>query len=277
MTNLNFRDALSIVQILLYSPAIIIAIILCIRHGFRKSSGWRFLLTFILARLLSSSFQLATINDPTNKSLYIGEWVLLATALSPFELMALGLLSRALGSIERVRGVGFVKITTRHIQWVELLNTVAFVLGIVGGVKADKSYDSTTGGVPTVQTESKVSIILLIVILGFLVVATALTGQQIGFAQPGEKRVLVAVAVSLPFMFVRMMYSAIGMFNSHETTRFSPVWGSVALLFGMGVLMELAVVFIYLAVGWTLKKIDHSPVETSSTHEEAELSKRESV
>ncbi|KAK7540455.1 uncharacterized protein J3D65DRAFT_615382 [Phyllosticta citribraziliensis] len=275
MTHIGFRDAFSIIQILLYSPAIIIAVILCIRHGFRSSSGWRFLLTFILARLLSSSFQLATINDPHNTSLYTAEWVLLASALSPFELMALGLLSRALGSIERVRGVGFVKITTRHIQWMELLNTVAFVLGIVGGVKAGKSYDSTKDAVPASQTESKVAIILLIVILGLLVVATALTAQQIGFAEPGEKRIVVAVAVSLPFMFVRMMYSAVGMFNTSETARFSPVWGSVALLFGMGVLMELAVVFIYLAVGWTLKRIQHAPVESSC--EEAELNKRESA
>ncbi|KAK8163166.1 hypothetical protein BKA80DRAFT_310585 [Phyllosticta citrichinensis] len=247
-------------------------IILCIRHGFRSSSGWRFLLTFILVRLLSSSFQLATINDQHNKSLYTAEWVLLASALSPFELMALGLLSRALGSIERVRGVGFVRITTRHIQWMELLNTVAFVLGIVGGVKAGKSYDSTKYAVPASQTESKVAIILLIVIL---VVATALTAQQIGFAEPGEKRIVVAVAVSLLFMFVRIMYSAVGMFNTSETVGFSPVWGSVALLFGMGVSMELAVVFIYLAVGWTLKRIHHALVEFSG--EEAELNKRESA
>ncbi|KAK7530028.1 hypothetical protein IWX49DRAFT_557995 [Phyllosticta citricarpa] len=224
MASLNFRGALSIIQVLC-SPAIIIAVILGVRHGLRSSSSWRFLLTFILACLLSSSFQLRPIAKPHTKSLYTAEWVLFASALSPFELMALGLLSRVLGSIERVRGVGSVKTTTRHIQWMELLNTVAFVPGIVGGVKAGKSYDSTKDTVPSVQTESKVPTILLIATLGFLVFATASMGQQIGFAEPGAKRVLAAVAVSLPFMFIRMMDSAVGMFNTSETARFSPVWG----------------------------------------------------
>ncbi|KAK7519882.1 hypothetical protein IWZ03DRAFT_412672 [Phyllosticta citriasiana] len=177
--------------------------------------------------------------------------------------MALGLLSRVLGSTERVRGVGSVKITTRHIQWIKLLNTVAFVPGIVDGVNAGKSYDSTKDTVPSVQTESKVPTIVLIATSGFLVVATASMGQQIGFAEPGEKRVLAAVAVSLPFIFVRMMYSAVGMFNTSETARFNPMWGSVALLFGMGVLMEFAVVFMYLSISWTLKNIKHTAVESS--------------
>ena len=86
----DYRNGISILLLLFYLPALAIAVLLTIRHGFSKSSGWRFMIIFTLARILSACMQLATINQPTNKSLYIAYVVLIGIAVSPLELVAFG-------------------------------------------------------------------------------------------------------------------------------------------------------------------------------------------
>lgn len=86
----DYRSGVSILILIFYLPALAIAILLTIRHGFGKSAGWRFMIIFTLARILSACFQLATINQPKNVSLYVGYSVLIGIAVSPLELVAFG-------------------------------------------------------------------------------------------------------------------------------------------------------------------------------------------
>lgn len=86
----DYRNGVSILLLIFYLPALAIAILLGIRHGFFRSSGWRFMIIFSLARILSACFQLATINQPDNISLYVGYSVLIGIAVSPLELVAFG-------------------------------------------------------------------------------------------------------------------------------------------------------------------------------------------
>ena len=86
----NYRSGISILLLIFYLPAFAIAILLTIRNGLRKSSGWRFMIIFTLARILCACFQLASINRPNNISLYVGYSVLIGVAVSPLELVAFG-------------------------------------------------------------------------------------------------------------------------------------------------------------------------------------------
>lgn len=87
---IGYRSGVSILLLIFYFPALAIAILLTIRHGIRKSAGWRFMIIFTLARILCACFQLATINQPKNLSLYVGYSVLIGIAVSPLELVAFG-------------------------------------------------------------------------------------------------------------------------------------------------------------------------------------------
>ena len=86
----DYRNGVSILLLIFYIPALAIAILLTIRHGFTKSAGWRFMVIFTLARVLCACFDLATSNQPRNVSLYIGYTVLIGVAVSPLELVAFG-------------------------------------------------------------------------------------------------------------------------------------------------------------------------------------------
>ena len=86
----DYRNGVSILLLLFYLPALAIAILLTLRHGLGKSAGWRFMIIFTLARVLCACFELATINQQRNVSLYVGYVVLIGIAVSPLELVSFG-------------------------------------------------------------------------------------------------------------------------------------------------------------------------------------------
>ncbi|OMP84284.1 hypothetical protein BK809_0000089 [Diplodia seriata] len=250
MTHLTPRHNISIALIVLYTPTLLLSIHLTIRHGLSRSSGWRFLLTFSLARLLAASFDLATIASPSNISLYIGEWVLLGIALSPLELVSLGFISRVLASINKSRKT---LLTPRHVQLVQLANTVGLALAIVGGVRAGNDVGAN-GGRIQVSSLTEAAVGLFIASFAAIVVAAGLTWRDVRCAEDGEKRLLGAVAATAPFLLVRVVYTALSVFGGGM--RFNPVQGDVWYLLGMALIMELVIVYVFLGVGMTLKKIE---------------------
>ncbi|KAG0648668.1 hypothetical protein D0Z07_4626 [Hyphodiscus hymeniophilus] len=52
MGNITYQDSVSIAEIAVYLPALIIACCLAICHGFSRNSGWIFLIVFCLARII---------------------------------------------------------------------------------------------------------------------------------------------------------------------------------------------------------------------------------
>ena len=249
MTAISYRNGVAIGELVFYVPAFLVALMLTIRHGFGLSSGWRLLLTFTLVRLLSASFQIATISYPTNTSLYIGAFVLLSVAISPLELTAVGLLYRVIENINKTK---HTFVTTKHLRALAFVVIVGLVLIIIGGVNAGNDYSRT--GVYTPQSTSKAGIGLWIACFGVIVNVTVATSFNISHAERSEKRILLAVALSLPLMLIRIVYSAITLFA--YTSTFNPETGSVTTLLCMALLEEAAIVCIYEGVGITLNKVE---------------------
>lgn len=140
-------------------------------------------------------------------------------------------------------------ITARHIQLAEILNTVGIILSIIGGVNSGQDYGKTGRYVP--QTLSKVGLGLFIASFVAILAFTAILFFSISHAEAGEKRILLAVAVSLPLLLVRLIYSSVYTFK--ESSKFSSLTGSVTILLCMALLEEMAIVLIYEGVGLTLR------------------------
>ncbi|KAI9727156.1 MAG: hypothetical protein M1828_007357 [Chrysothrix sp. TS-e1954] len=248
MTHITYRGGVSIPELVIYVPALLIAVLLSIRHGFTHASGWRFLVVFALARILSSSFALALLSDLTNVSLNIGYSILINIALSPLLLTSFGLVSRIISDIN-TRKVTIVK--PRMIQPVQIVVTVGLIIGIVGGDEAGTSYNKT--GVYEVKTLTKASVVLFAICLAILVIFVISLFPVVSYAPPGEKRLLFAVAFSLPFLSVRLIYSLISVFSGLHS--FSFLGGSETIILCMALLEEIVVVVTYESVGLTLKKL----------------------
>ena len=89
----NARGGISILELLVYFPFLVIAAIVCRRHGFGRSSGWIFTLILCLVRIIGSCCQLATYSDQSS-GLLEATIILDSIGLSPLLFATLGMLSR---------------------------------------------------------------------------------------------------------------------------------------------------------------------------------------
>lgn len=250
---ITYRNGVSIAEIAVYIPGLAVAMLLALRHGFRKNAGWYFLIVFCLARIIGGGLQLGTINDPKNQSLYEGSAILNNIGFTPLELAALGLLSRLIDNINKSHRT---MISTRMLKFVELILLVSMILGIVGGTNAAGDYSKTGHFQP--GSLNKVGTGLMIAAWALTVVATIMTSFSISHAEHGEKRLIVAIAFSLPFLAVRLVYSIFSTFTTNK--HFNLLTGSPTVLLCVALIEEFIVVVLFEGVGLTLAKVE-KPVE----------------
>ncbi|KAF4627012.1 hypothetical protein G7Y89_g11146 [Cudoniella acicularis] len=128
----TYRDGVAVIQLFFFSIYLIFGFVLCWRHGFRRSEGWVILVTFSTLRILAASFQLASINYPTD-SVYGGALICQGIGLAPLTLLNLGLFVR----LNKFTNTIHPKIFT----FISILAIAGIALAIYGGTE---SADSPT-------------------------------------------------------------------------------------------------------------------------------------
>jgi hypothetical protein len=248
---IDYRGGVSIGELCVYIPSLFVGIYLATRHGFGHNSGWLYLILFCLARIIGPSLQLATINDPTNTSLYIGSAILNNVAISPLELTILGLLSRLLDNIHKTYNTF---LSTRMLQFLQIVTIVGLILGIVGGVDAGNHFVQTTasGRVYHPGSLNKAGSIHLIVSYVAIVAFTALISIFVSHAEAGEKRLFLAVALALPFLLVRLVYTGLSTFSYNP--KFNILDGDTTIFLCVALLMEFIIIIIFEVTGLTLRR-----------------------
>ena len=91
--HLTPRAGVSIAELLIFTPSVLAAIVVCARHGFRRSSGWLHTLILCLVRIVGACCQLLTYHDDS-AGLVKATIILDSVGVSPLLLATLGLLSR---------------------------------------------------------------------------------------------------------------------------------------------------------------------------------------
>lgn len=194
--------------------------------------------------------QLATIKSPTNASLYEGSTILNNIGISPLTLAALGLLSRLLDNINKSHRT---LINSHMLRAIELIVIVGLVLGIVGGI--DAANNIVKDGRYKPGPLNKAGTALMIVAYVLLVMATAITSFSISHAEHGERRLLTAIALAMPFLAVRLVYSIISTFTTIKS--FNLFSGNPTVFLCVCLLEELVMVLLFEGTGLTLKQIPH--------------------
>lgn len=242
------RDTIAVVELVFYIPFSFVSAFVCFRHGFSRSSGWLYTLILCLIRVIGGILQFVSHNDHSTGLLQT-IMILDSVGLSPLLLATLGLLSRF---VDFVNAASTPRFTTRHFRVLQLVLFLGMILAITGGthlsVGANGSY--------TVPTTSKVGYILYII--GYLGIALLflLSVHQTSAIPSKERRVPLAIALALPFILVRLIYSALSVFLHNDL--FSIVSGSSAVRFGMAIIEEFIVVALYVLLGLLVDKLDAS-------------------
>jgi len=253
---ITFRDGISIAELIFYLPSLAISVFLGVRHGFGRSAGWYYLIFLALVRIVGSAFQLATIADPTDSTLYTGTFILQSISISPLELASFALISKVLTAMQ---ADGTAPVTPRVPRLAQLLVTAGLALGVVGGINSINGEPSDSGapaGSATTNTLSKVSVALYIIaFLALLYLLFVTWSRSSSGSSTSDRRILLAIAAASPFLLVRIVYSALSSFTTNKT--FNMISGNEIVLLCMCVIEEWVVVVLYAGVGMTLTKDEH--------------------
>lgn len=128
---------------------------------------------------------------------------------------------------------------------VNLISLVALILTIVGSTQ---NSNFTQG---FITTETKVALVLFLVtwlaVCGLFLLIT----NRSHSIEDGERRLLLAVGISLPLILIRLVYSFIYAFGNRAD--FNMLSGNVTIQLVMSVLEEIVVVLVCLGIGLTLQ------------------------
>lgn len=129
---------------------------------------------------------------------------------------------------------------------VGLLVLLGLILSIIG---INSQEDGATSYKPNAKSKAAICVTLGVWVIT-VGLAFIINGNKHNLPA-GEKRLLLAVAISLPFILIRLLYSLISAFS--HSRRFSAVSGNVTIYLVMAVLEEMVVVITCLGVGITLQ------------------------
>jgi hypothetical protein len=259
---IDYRSGVSIGELCVYVPSFFVGIYLATRQGFGRNSGWLYLILFCLARTIGPALQLAAISWPKNAKLYEGYAILNSVAISPLELVILGTLSRLVDNIHKTYNT-FLR--TWVLQFIQVLVIVGLILGIIGGVDAGNSFEQpNTSGEHVFHPGSlnEAGSILLIVCYVAIIALTAIISVFMSHLEAGEKRLLLAVVLALPFLLVRIVYTGLSTFSYNP--KFNILDGDVTIFLCVALTMEFIIVIIFEATGLTLpRQVNEQPVEVA--------------
>jgi len=249
MGKVTYRDGVAILQVIVYFPALFCAVMLCLRHGFKRSSGWVLLVTFSALRLAGAISQLVTINSPTNVHAITAAIICDSIGLSPLTLLSVGLLARLNRFVRR-------PVSVRIFSLLSLISVVGLALGIYGGVHAANTATSLHF---SINGYSKAAVLIFTAIYVVVVGIFVILALQVGQVERGERRLVLAVALSVPFIATRLIYALIADFAN--SAAFNIYDGNTTIYLCMAVLEEIIVVLICIPIGFSLKKLPRDDAE----------------
>ncbi|MCJ1275869.1 hypothetical protein MMC21_003674 [Puttea exsequens] len=207
------------------------------RHGKFGILGWGYLVAFCMLRLIGGGLEIGDSGSRTAS-------IISGVGLSPLLLAVLGVLHESSHHISGKRpfllGIWF---------YLGLHGLIAIALGLlISGMKHSSNGSSTAGKVGTV-----IYLLMWIMIVGLC---------ALSFTHPKEgreaKMLLYGVALCLPFLGVRTIYTVIGTFDRSV----SAYTGPIALRAVLASLMEYIVAIDLIIFGILTRKIRQASVRS---------------
>lgn len=239
---LDNHGQLAVAQLAIYGPSAILCPLIAIRLGLSKSLCWFYVFVFCSIRIVGCIMEVLA-EEKNDLSKYQIAGILDGVGLSPLLLATLGLLTAA------CKGLPQCRLNTKFFVVLHLPILTGLVFILVG---AKKLFKPDGSGISKYKTLTSVGIALLMLSFLVLVLLTVLTFSRINFhLSPPQKKFLLAIVFSIPFLCVRLVYSAIFFFT--QNVKFSPIGGDIVIQACLQIPEEMITILTYLLVGITFK------------------------
>ncbi|KAH8682799.1 hypothetical protein BGZ60DRAFT_368352 [Tricladium varicosporioides] len=245
---LDNHGDVSIAELIAYVPCSVLAFMVCFRHGFKRASGWIFILILSVIRIAGSVCQLLTYSHPT-EGLIKATLIIDSIGIAPLLLTVLGVLSRFVdwvnASLQRP------KFNTKLFRVIQLLIGAGLILGIIG---VTSSESQTAGGKFKPSPVSKAGVLLYIFNLAAITIIFILAIPNISVLPDRERPLIIHIPLALVAICIRLLYSVLCVFVHNRT--FSLFGGNLAADILMAIVEEFFVVVITLVLGFKLDRIN---------------------
>ncbi len=172
--------------------------------------------------------------------------------------------------------------STRTFRVLQLMSTIAIILAIVGGTNISSAKNQSD--LSSAATYRHVGAILFVVLYAIIVAITAFCWLNRSQVLKYRRKLLLAVAASLPFLFIRVVFTVLSSFaplpfgfdaeghmarvvSDSPLKHFSSTSGDWAIYMFMSVVAEYVVVLIYTFAGLRLRlKQDLVEYQKASMH-----------
>ncbi|OOF93586.1 hypothetical protein ASPCADRAFT_132594 [Aspergillus carbonarius ITEM 5010] len=238
----NDHSKTSIAIIVFYIPAFVLAAYHAFYRHKRPRLSWIILLLFCAIRLAAGIVVILYEHKPRT-GLMVGSIILLNAGVSPLLAATLGFL--------RIILVHEPKVNPRIGRWL-LISRILFFVGlglqIAGGcLEGSDSTSDVETGVKLV----KAGYSCMVVFVACLLAVQAYFWIHREEISRLSQTILQTLALALPFIVVRITYLFLSVFQATDL-RWNDLVGPIAPFLLMGLLMEYAVVCIYLATGFII-------------------------
>ena len=256
---LTYRAIVATTSLTFYIPSLLTSLKIAYAQGPGNNAAYVWLSLFACIRITGFSIQLyaETHRQNANTTFYTGVAVLLNIGLSPLLLSSVGMLSRVDGAIGRRMACTLV------------LTAVPILLALALLVAGSIDPTSQAGPTFSANGEIKAGVALYLICFIQLCYATAIILFRKHLALRDDRNLGLVVALSLPFMLVRVMYISLFAFKAHGNSEwFNVISGDETTQLCMQVVQEYIIVLLYLLVGLNLRE-KHREREVTSAIEEA--------
>ncbi|KAI0932666.1 hypothetical protein AcW1_000277 [Taiwanofungus camphoratus] len=259
MMKLDKRGDVSIAEIVIYIPILIVSFILVLRHGFTRRAGWIFLLILSIIRIVGGVTHVLSEQKPTNITLIIIYSIMEGAGVSPLLLATLGFL-QTVGQ----NSLDNHPLMSGGTRLMGLVGVVALALTIAGGVTAGNA--TTESSLNSGTKLRHIGVILFAIVYGFILVVHIFCWSNKNQILRYRRTLLAGISFALPFLGVRVAYAVLSAFapvtrsinsngqvtyttSTSALSKFSSTSGSWVLYLIMSVVAEYIVVLIYTTVG----------------------------
>ena len=259
---LTSRETLDVINVIFYVPVLALSIFLAKKHGYRASNGWLYILALALFRIVGCSLGIAAIQNG-DSSLGIAAAILNADGLSVLIQTLDGLLRRINEGIQESH-----QIPPRYINLITIPLIVGIVFATWGGTNMrDGDVEHYSSG----QSKFKVAAIIFLLILMLHGGLVALAFVRRRYLATGELRVVLAMALALPWLLVRTAYGLCIAFAPPTTTSFRFSKPKTFVLALMSTLPEFTSVAVLLIAGILVKPSSKLPRNVDITGDGKQL------
>ena len=234
-------EALDIVEIVLFIPAFLVSIFVCVKHGFSREAGWLLITILATVRIIGGATGVAGERE-NNTGLLIASLVLNGIGSAT-------LVGAITGVVNRIdTGSGLSRLPPRIRKFVQIFALASVVLGSLAGSKvASSDPDTRNEG----YTYLKVAVILIFLQLLVTTYILAVQFLKIHKVLDSDRRLAMIAAAALPFVFVRSIYSICAAFDPTSPTfsTRSHTLTAVILRGVLGIAMEIIATALLLLGG----------------------------